>query len=123
MPVAQINARIDAIVKREGDATLSRFGVGATEAIRALWDYLASAQTLPSYMMQDKRHVEHPSTLPRGGEGTGRLSSEVAERGAGLAIRLASERGLVVSQQLDIPYEDLRELAFDELIAEGRAHV
>ena len=44
MEVAQLNARLDANIKREGDATLARYGVSATEAIRALWTLLAKTK-------------------------------------------------------------------------------
>lgn len=111
MAVAQLNARIDAEVKRGGDATLARLGVSATEAIRALWTYLAEAQTLPEFM---RKQEESPSD--------GEQPVSLPADGAGLAWTMARDRGLVVTPE-SVDYDELRDLAFDELVAEGICRV
>lgn len=108
MELAQLNARLDVQVKREGDAVLARAGVSATEAIRALWSYLAKASKLPDFMSEQS---EEPTDVV-----TPILTA--ADEGAGMALAMARERGLVAS--LGEPtYDDLRDLAFDEMVSEG----
>ena len=41
----QLNTRIDPMLKAGGDAVLTRNGLGASDAIRALWVYLVEHQT------------------------------------------------------------------------------
>ena len=107
MEVAQLNVRIDARVKREGDAVLARLGVSATEAIRALWAYLATAQALPVFM---KAQDEAPPEMAQ--------TSDIGERGAGLALALARNSGLAHGAD-QVSYDELRDLAFQELLDEG----
>ncbi|MDO4807258.1 MAG: type II toxin-antitoxin system RelB/DinJ family antitoxin [Coriobacteriales bacterium] len=115
MGVVQISARIDAQDKREGDATLARLGVSATDAIRALWSYLAQTQMLPSFM----RGLEHEGHVPSAeGQKTSSTVHSDSSRGAGLALTLARQEGLVVPSD-DVSYGELRDLAFEELMAEG----
>ncbi len=108
MEVAQLNARIDLQVKREGDAALARAGVSATEAIRALWGYLAETGKLPSFM--GERDAEPAPAVSS--------NANVADEGAGMALALARARGLATSFE-SLTYEELRNLAFDEMVSEG----
>ena len=107
MEIAQLNVRIDARVKREGDAALARLGISATEAIRALWNYLAETQTVPSFMRNEE--AQRDEAKP---------TSSVADTGAGLALAMARDRGLASAPD-DLSYDELRELAFEELAVEG----
>lgn len=50
----QLNTRIDPMLKAGGDAVLTRNGLGPSDAIRALWAYLAEHQALPEFMVADK---------------------------------------------------------------------
>jgi antitoxin component of RelBE/YafQ-DinJ toxin-antitoxin module len=108
MEVAQLNARIDLQVKREGDAALARAGVSATEAIRALWSYLAETGKLPSFM--GEHDGEPVAVIP--------ANANVADEGAGMALSLARAHGLATSFESST-YEELRDLAFDEMVSEG----
>lgn len=113
MQTAQINARIGVDLKREGDATLARFGTSATEAIRALWGYLADSKQLPSFMKQDAVAAQTQDTTS---------TSSAPEQGAGLALRLAQTKGLSTAGIQELGYEELRDLAFEEMLEEGRFH-
>lgn len=115
MEVTQISARIDAGDKREKGATLARLDVSATDAISAQWSYLTQAQTLPSFM-----------------RGLGSVSSDASETtasaeqpeslsGAGLVLTLAREKGLSAGVEA-VDYNELRDLAFEELVVEGIYH-
>lgn len=110
MEVAQLNARIDAQIKREGDATLARLGVSATEAIRALWTYLAKTQSLPGFMQETD--TPPATAVPQ---------HDMGGSGAGMALSLAREQGLS-SDIGSIGYDELRDLAFQELLEEGVYH-
>jgi hypothetical protein len=68
----QLNTRIDPMLKAGGDAVLTRNGLGASDAIRALWAYLVEHQTLPGFMVADKREAPRAESL--------------AEQGCGLAF-------------------------------------
>ena len=114
MPYAQLNVRLDADLKRAGDMTLAQMGVTATDVIRSLWDYLAREHKLPEYAeKQDARSKEEPRT------------TLVAE-GRGMAVRLAHEQGFSQTSALpdaQVSFEELRDLAFVELIDEGTYRV
>lgn len=112
MATSQINARLDTDVKRAGDATLARFGANATQAIRSLWTYMAETNSLPNFMDAQEQDAAHADPKP--------LSPS---DGAGLALRLAQEQGLSSSDVRSVSYEELRDLAFDELVREGKARV
>lgn len=47
MPATQMNVRIDSSLKNAGDAVLSAHGFTASQAIRALWEYLITQEALP----------------------------------------------------------------------------
>ncbi len=112
MQTGQINARLNIDLKREGDAVLARFGTSATEAIRSLWSYLAQTKQLPDFMAHKDVTVQ---------ENVGTCTAPVD--GAGLALRMASERGLATGRIQELSYQDLRVLAFEELIEEDEAYV
>ena len=112
MATAQINARLDTSLKREGDATLAHFGVSATEAIRALWTYLGTAKELPDFMAR-----------PASDAASDVASMSQATEGAGLAMRLAQQSGLSVDGIQQPSFGELRSLAFEELVEEGRVRV
>lgn len=113
MPSAQLNVRVDQDIKRAGDSTLARLGVSASDAVRALWEYLAQAQELPSFM---RAKALDASSAPHA------AAAVQAPVGAGMALALAREKGLQVPDTQELDYQQLRDYAFEELVAEGRAH-
>ena len=118
MEVAQLSARIDVQDKRRGDATLARFGASATQAIRALWRYLAEVQRLPDFMSQDETVSEAATNT------VATVPPSLAAEGAGMALSMARERGLVSASEVEaVSYDELRDLAFEELVTEGVYHV
>lgn len=48
MTATQMNVRIDAALKRAGDAALAERGSTPSQAVRAMWEYLALHGTLPA---------------------------------------------------------------------------
>ena len=119
MPVAQLNVRLPAEVKRSGDATLARCGVSATDVVRALWRYLGEHEELPSFMRDQAAPVRKVSATSVAAPSKVLAKDDNAHSGQGLALRLARERGLCVPTVQGITYEDLREQAFEEMLEEG----
>lgn len=119
MPVAQLNVRLPAEVKRSGDATLARCGVSATDAVRALWRYLGEHEELPSFMRDPVAPVRKIAAASAAASSKALAIDDNAHSGQGLALRLARERGLCVPSVQGITYEDLREQAFEEMLEEG----
>lgn len=81
MTTAQLNVRLDPSLKRRGDEALSEIGVGATEAVRMLWEYAATHRSLPVDLYPDVG--EGPA------DAAARLS-RLARDGMGLALRGSS---------------------------------
>ena len=74
---AQINVRLDADLKRSGDAALSRAGMTPSQAVRALWQLAASLADrpgaledilLPSRVRAEQREREKVKAQPSGDE-------------------------------------------------------
>ena len=106
----QLNTRIDPALKAGGDAVLSRNGVGPSDAIRALWKYLAEHQALPTFMQ---------SKAP------GAVSDRaLAEQGCGLAF---SAVGLNASDYVRAgstadDWAAIRDDMYDAMIADIEEH-
>ena len=107
MAAIQMNTRMDASLKQQGDSVFARYGYSPSLAVRSLWDYVASWQTVPEFMK--------PSA-PSVGEGTSRLIVE----GAGMALRLAREERLVSEDPNIEPIDRdaLRDAAYADLLQE-----
>lgn len=114
MATSQVNARLDTDLKRRGDAVLAQAGASATDAIRSLWAYLDKTKGLPDFMSQP--HAELTSG-----------NTQLADKGRGMALALARQRGLVsttwAGDVSEASYDELRDLAFDEMVQEGKLRV
>ena len=104
----QMNVRLNAERKARGDEVLAGFGLTPTQAVRSLWDYLATRKALPEFMAADTEGDESEQYSPQ----------SLSETGAGMAVRLAREAGLHCDALLSLPYEELREAAYDERFEE-----
>ena len=117
MPAAQtqMNVRINADVKREGDSILADLGFSPSSAVRALWDYVVSHRNVPPFM---RGSVGAGAASAAGhaqrSDGEVHTFSSLAEEGAGMAARIASQAGLNLQLLQDCSYDDLKDYAFDE---------
>ena len=112
MATAQLNVRIDEDLKHAGDLVLERFGASAVQIVRAAWQYMADHQTLPEFV-----HTEEDKSASCAND-----TLAEAERGAGMALRLAREAGLRAELE-SMSYAELRESAYEEaLIEEALRH-
>ena len=74
-----LNVRIDATLKQRGDAVLREHGIGTSEAVRALWRYLARSHDIPEFMKkesaQDAKQLKKAALFDLLGVAEGRLSN------------------------------------------------
>ena len=108
MSAVQMNTRIDAGLKSRGDRVLAAMGITPSQAVRALWAYLAE-------------HGRFPDQMPCGaGQSTDaddqvtRRKLEAIERGRALCADLKPADPSFAS----MPYKELRDALFDGLYEE-----
>ncbi|MGN0038142.1 MAG: type II toxin-antitoxin system RelB/DinJ family antitoxin [Coriobacteriales bacterium] len=82
----QMNTRISADLKARGDAVLAHAGVSASQAVRQLWEFMATYGELPA--------LELRGAAARSGERPAPGISEEVAQGAGMAARFLRERGV-----------------------------
>lgn len=115
---AQVNARIDAELKREGDAALAAAGLTPTQAVRALWELAAQLKDAPGQLRatlfpneQQRERAAQDKELQR--------KLKLAEEGANLMERFYRSSGLPWPPTTsELSYEELKELAYKEQFGE-----
>lgn len=104
MAATQMNVRLDANLKASGDAVLEREGVSSSQAVRALWEYLAVQDRIPDGLRMVLDNQEFDAK-----EFERELRLEAVERGANLVSEFY--------RQFDIPEPDPnREIDYDALL-------
>ena len=106
----QLNTRIDAEVKRRGDAVFARQGLTSSQVVRAVWQYAADMQRVPECVR------------PAIGEDR-RRRVEAARRGSGFVSEmLREEYGIRLSpRKQPFDYKEYRDEMYDEMIEETEA--
>ena len=113
----QMNVRIGRSEKQAGDEVLASCGMTSSEAVRALWSYLAQFRELPPFMRAE-------------GEGLPPADAQfgaTVEEGAGMAVRLACQQGLLQGEPASyyglepLDYKRMRDDAYDEWVEETHA--
>lgn len=71
---SQLNARIDGALKKNGDEVFARYGLSASEVVRAVWSYAAEHRKPPAFMTRkadelQAQEVERKLTLVERGAG------------------------------------------------------
>lgn len=96
--LAQMNTRIEADLKRQGDAALARAGYSPSQAVRALWSFAARNAHAPSDVADmlrtldgldgpgEKERRERKAAAAR--QGRGLYESFLASCGLGRGVRL-----------------------------------
>ena len=112
----QLNMRMDANLKRGGEAVLARAGMTASEAIRGLWTYLVTKQEVPECVKPAEKTQE---------ELDWEKAWAYAKEGEGLALKVAvAECGLdpAVLEEKDPwegrPWDEVRDWMYDMLSKE-----
>lgn len=114
---SQVNARIDAGLKSAGDAALAAAGLTPTQAVRMLWSLAVRYRDEPGKL---RAALDPDSAEPSADElAERRRKVEVAHQGADLIEAFYREIGISSDNLPDpLPYEELRELAFEERMRE-----
>ena len=102
----QLNTRIDATLKQQGDAVFAREGLTSSEVVRAVWAYAATTQTVPECVRASK-DAEREERL------------KAIREGFGIARRMAEEMGVRLANT-PIDYKALRDEFFDQEYEEMR---
>lgn len=82
----QMNTRISADLKARGDAVLAHAGVSASQAVRQLWEFMATYGELPALELRGAAALNAED--PAAG-----IAEEVAQS-AGMVARFLQERGV-----------------------------
>lgn len=109
----QMNTRISAELKERGDAVLAHAGVSASQAVRQLWEFMATYGELPA--------LELGGTAARSAEDPATGFSEQVAQGAGMAARFLHERGVNAPLPADTAAGTLQDELYVAKLAEYEA--
>ena len=115
--MVQLNTRLDAELKRGGDAVFARMGLKVSDVVRAVWQYAVKYQTAPDCVLQAAQHAE-ASERER--------AIDLARSGCGLAVVCAMGGAEshplgsdAVPLALDLPdWQTLRDEMYDDILEE-----
>lgn len=111
--VVQLNTRLNADLKRGGDAVFARFGLSPSEVVRKVWQYAVDTQSLPDFM----ERTTSDDALNR--------KLQLAREASGMAARLSglndaeSERlrALCATSEREEERDDMYDAIIDEMEA------
>lgn len=107
--MTQLNTRIDAEVKRRGDAVFARAGLTSSQVVRAVWQSAADTQQVPA------------CALPHDDVARQQKLGAIAS-GAGLATKMMVEMGFTPAAKPEpFDYKSYRDQMYDEMIEEMEA--
>lgn len=111
---AQINARIDASLKEEGDAALANAGFTPTQAVRAVWAMARKYASRPTELRE--RLLPDEAERKRKEEDAERARLlKLAEEGPNIMKNAYKNLGLSwPPPESGLSYEELKELAYAE---------
>ncbi len=124
VPASQINVRMDAKLKAEGDDALARAGFTATKAVRALWERASELSDKPDEIILLLTPEAAPKTSRREDAGHEELLA-AADAGSGIFATALAESGIASAADPssadgeESAYGDLREQSLRERL-EGR---
>lgn len=114
---AQINVRLDANLKRIGDAALSSAGMTPSQAVRALWQLAASLADRPG-ALQDILSPERARAEQREREKAARRKLGLIDRGSQLFAIACRESGIDVARAQPTGDEELKRSAYADRYGE-----
>lgn len=102
----QMNTRIDAELKRQGDAVFARNHISPSSAVRMLWAYTAQHGMVPDFMGEAKNESD--------------AKADTINGGMGLAFRALVGKGAASAPGASLPldYVALRDEAYDAMLDE-----
>ena len=110
---AQINVRLDADLKRSGDAALSRAGMTPSQAVRALWQLAASLADRPGALEDILLRAEQ-----REREKAAKRKLELMDQGSKLFAAACRESGIDMVRAQPSDDEELKRNAYADRYGE-----
>lgn len=113
---SQVNARIDAELKRSGDAALAAAGLTPTQAVRALWDLATHLADAPG-KLRELLLPEERTQRDRKLDGRTEHRLQLVRQGASIMDDALRAQGVTPPDQhehSDLTFEELRQLAYRE---------
>ena len=109
MTTVQMNSRIDGALKQQGDRVIASLGLTPSQAVRALWGFIAEHGKLPEQMAEQLHGVA-------GGASDDAVATRLAalERGRRLCAGLTASRPELACA----PYQVLRDAQYADRLAE-----
>lgn len=114
---AQINVRLDANLKRTGDAALSSAGMTPSQAVRALWQLAASLADRPG-ALQDILSPDRARAEQREHEKAARRKLGLIDQGSQLFAIACRESGIDVAKAQPTGDEELKRNAYADRYGE-----
>lgn len=114
---AQINVRLDANLKRTGDAALSSAGMTPSQAVRALWQLAASLADRPG-VLQDILSPDRARAEQREREKAAKRKLELIDQGSELFITACRESGIDLAKAQPSGDEELKQNAYADRYGE-----
>lgn len=114
---AQINVRLDADLKRSGDAALSRAGMTPSQAVRALWRLAASLADRPG-ALQDILSPGRARAEQREREKAAKHKLELIDQGSQLFAAVCRESGIDLAKVQPSDNEELKRNAYADRYGE-----
>ena len=112
---AQINVRLDANLKRTGDAALSSAGMTPSQAVRALWQLAASLADRPG-VLQDILSPDRARAEQREREKAAKR--KLIDQGSELFITACRESGIDLAKAQPSGDEELKRNAYADRCGE-----
>ncbi len=104
--MTQLNTRIDAEVKRRGDAVFARAGLTSSQVIRGVWQSAADTQQVPACILPHEDAARQQKL-------------EAIAGGAGIATKMMVEMGFTPDDEpKPFDYKSYRDQMYDEMIEE-----
>ncbi|MDB1866491.1 hypothetical protein PMX26_08660 [Collinsella aerofaciens] len=114
---AQINVRLDADLKRSGDAALSSAGITPSQAVRALWQLAASLADRPG-ALQDILSPGRARAKQREREKAAKHKLELIDQGSQLFAAVCRESGIDLARVQPSGNEELKRNAYADRYGE-----
>lgn len=114
---AQINVRLDADLKRSGDAALSSAGITPSQAVRALWQLAASLADRPG-ALQDILSPGRARAEQRGREKAAKHKLELIDQGSQLFAAACRESEIDLAKVRPSGDEELKRNAYADRYGE-----
>ncbi len=110
---AQINVRLDAELKRSGDAALSASGMTPSQAVRSLWELASTMADRPGALL-DILQPERANAEQRERKRAAKRKLDLIDQGSALFATACNGAGIDAAAAMPTSDEDLKRTAYAE---------